>query len=187
MILFFFGLLSRRAPIPEAFSPSTSSFSSHGTQRQCKNDWVSKQIKNAPLSQPHQQILHRASFSRERGHLPPTRLSVFFRPRARAEGVAHHVLAGGGGQELGFGGQAADNGDFCEARGGGGGEGSKRNRVEGTEEGGEDWAERGHVGYWVLFAGGWCWRGGGWSEWMRRGFGRRTSGWLGVGEEMRRL
>lgn len=70
---------------------------------------------------------------------------------ARAESVAYHVLAGGGGRDLGFGGQAADDGDFREARRGCGGEGSERGESAGAEEGGEGWAEGGHVvcGYWV--------------------------------------
>lgn len=126
-----------------------------------------RKTRNSPLPQPHQNILERIPFARERGHLPPARLFVISGPVARAERVAHHVLAGGGGRDLGFGGQAADNGDFREARRGGGGKGSERGGGEGAEEGGENWAEGRHGGCWVWVVGcGWLglamreWTGG---------------------------
>lgn len=60
----------------------------------------------------------------------------------RADGVAHHVGAGGGGDQLGLCGEAADDGDFRQGEG--------RRAVEGAEDGvaggGEEWAEEGGHG-----------------------------------------
>lgn len=74
--------------------------------------------KDSPLPQTHNQI-PQCPLRHKTRHFPPARLPIVSRSVAGPERVADHVVAGGGGHDLGLGGEATDDGHLGNgARGG---------------------------------------------------------------------